>query len=269
VATTKGPRAVAAPLAAYVLHSYDFSESSLIVELFTRTQGRVVAMAKGAKRPTSNFRPVLLPFHALSVWLSKPAADDQGEVRTLRAAEWGGGEPLPAAALMSGFYVNELLLKGLPRQDPHPVLFDAYAATLVALARSVAAAAGSAAAAPLGDAPALRAFELRLLQELGWLPALDTETATAQPLRAGVSYALLAEGGLAEQRAGLPADAWIGLHAALEHGSPLALAQACSGLAAALRTPLRESLQYHLATSHLRTRRIGLELQRLASSRLR
>ena len=42
-------RAAPAPLAAYVLHSYDWSESSLILELWTRDRGRIAAVAKGAK----------------------------------------------------------------------------------------------------------------------------------------------------------------------------------------------------------------------------
>ena len=43
---------------AYVLHSYDWSESSLILEVFTRHRGRVALAAKGVKRPTSNFRQI-------------------------------------------------------------------------------------------------------------------------------------------------------------------------------------------------------------------
>jgi len=118
-----------------VLHSYDWSETSLIVELFTRERGRVVVAAKGAKRPTSQLRPVLLPFQRLHVQLGKTPADEAAEIHTLKSAEWAGGVPaVGAAALFSGFYLNELLLKGLARQDPHPALFDAYAATLAALA---------------------------------------------------------------------------------------------------------------------------------------
>ena len=67
---SKGPVAVAAAKRisdepAYVLHSYDWSESSLILEVFCRRQGRVALVAKGAKKPSSNFRPVLLPLQPL------------------------------------------------------------------------------------------------------------------------------------------------------------------------------------------------------------
>jgi len=250
------------PLSAFVLHSYDWSESSLVVDLFTRAQGRVVVVAKGAKRPTSNFRPLLLPFHPLTVWLSKSAADEHGEVRSLRAAEWGGGAPLPATALMSGFYLNELVLKGLARQDPHPALFDAYAQTLAVLA---AAADAATAASPEIEAVALRAFELVLLRELGWLPALDVLTASAEPLAAESRYTLHAEAGVVADDSGLPGAAWLAVQAAMQQGSLAALRQACAAHATALRAPLRHLVHYHLATTQLRTRRVGLQLQRLAA----
>ena len=247
----------APPLAAYVLHSYDWSESSLIVDLFTRDQGRVVVVAKGAKRPTSNFRPLLLPFHPLSVWLARAAADANDEVKSLRAVEWGGGTPLPSAALMSGFYLNELLQKGLARQDPHPALFDAYAGTLEALA---------AAATADGEAVTLRAFEFVLLRELGLLPELDSVTANAQTLAPGHRYALRPETGIAPDSDGALGTTWVALQAALQHGSLAALRQACAVDAAALRVPLRNLVHYHLATAQLRTRRVGLQMQRLAAS---
>jgi DNA repair protein RecO (recombination protein O) len=252
----------APPLAAFVLHSYDWSESSLIVDLFTRSLGRVVVVAKGAKRPTSNFRPLLLPFHPLTVWLSRPGAgEDEGEVRSLRAAEWGGGAPLPAAALMAGFYLNELLLKGLARQDPHPALFDAYADTLAALA-----AAGSDEPGTEAEA-ALRAFELVLLRELGLLPELDALTVTGEALQPGRRYTLRAEAGVAADGEGPAAATWVALQAALHHGSLAALRQACAGDLHALRGPLRNLVHYHLVTPQMRTRRVGLQMQRLAGRR--
>lgn len=248
----------APPLAAFVLHSYDWSESSLIVDLFTRGQGRVVVVAKGAKRPTSNFRPLLLPFHPLTVWLARAGAgaDANNEVKNLRAVEWGGGAPLPATALMSGFYLNELLQKGLARQDAHPALYDAYAETLVALA---------AAAAPDAEAAALRAFEFVLLRELGWLPELDSVTMSVEALAPGHRYTLRPETGIATDSDGALGSTWVALQAALQHGSLAALRQACAADAAALRVPLRNLVHYHLATPQLRTRRVGLQLQRLAA----
>src|SRR4051794_34915132 len=124
----------ATSLAAYVLHRYDWSETSLILDLFTREQGRVAVAAKGAKRPYSQLRPVLLPFQRLNVSLGRLAAGEaSGEVQTLRQAEWAGGAPmLSGVALFSGFYLNELLMKFVPRHEPVPRLFDTYAQTLPA-----------------------------------------------------------------------------------------------------------------------------------------
>lgn len=246
----------ASPLLAYVLHSYDWSESSLIVELFTRAQGRMVVVAKGAKKPTSNFRAVLLPFAPLHAALGRLPSDDNGEIHTLRGAEWAGGAPLLRGdALLAGFYCNELLLKLLARADPHAVLFDSYADTLAALAGS---------AESSGDAVALRAFELLLLRELGWLPDLASATLTTQLLQPQQRYTLQPEAGLVAHGQGLAGEHWVAIEAALSHGAGAALRAACGPVAAALRGPLRSLLHYHLGSSKLRTRQVWQGVQRLA-----
>jgi DNA repair protein RecO (recombination protein O) len=267
----KARRAAAAhPLTAYVLHQYAWSESSLIVELFTRAQGRVVVVAKGAKRPTSNFRALLLPFLPLQVLLGKPPRDDTSDVVNLRSAEWCGGVPLlPQQALLSAYYLNELLLKLLARQDPHAELFDAYAETLVALAQAHAASDGAAAAAaPEGaaDAAALRAFELVLMRELGVLPELTTVTLTAQPLAAERRYALHPDNGVVADDSGAPGAVWQAVDAALASGTMAGLRLACAPAATALRGPLRALLHYHLGQRPLRTRQVWQGVQRLAES---
>lgn len=243
---------------AYVLHKYDWSESSLIVELFTRVQGRLVVVAKGAKRPTSQLRPVLLPFQRLHAQLGKTPADDKGEVQLLRQAEWAGGAALLGpAALFPGLYLNELLLKLLARQDPHPTLFDAYADTLAGLA-----------VAPEGDdGPVLRAFELILLRELGVLPELNLVTLTLQPVDACAGYTLRGEQGLVTSTSDAVSGAqWVQIEAALAHGSMVALRQACAPVAARLRAPVRALLQYHLGGTRLRTRDVWRDVQSLAGA---
>jgi DNA repair protein RecO (recombination protein O) len=235
-----------------VLHRWDWSETSLIVELLTRERGRVVVVAKGAKRPTSNFRAVLLPFHPLLALLGKTPADESGEVHALRSAEWAGGvPPLPGAALFSAFYASELVMKLLARDDAHPALFDAYTATLLALA------------AGADEAPVLRAFELALLRETGVLPDLATDTLTAQPLKPGSSYALQAQTGLVASSKGQPGSAWLALESALAQGDWHALQAACAEAGTALRVPLREVLHYHLGPAPLRTRQVWQGVQRL------
>ena len=245
--------ASASPLLAYVLHSYDWSESSLIVELFTRAQGRVVVVAKGAKKPTSNFRAVMLPFAPLHAALGRAPADTDGEFHTLRSVEWAGGAPLlHGDALLAAFYCNELLLKLLARSDAHAVLFDGYAHTLAALAGDDSS-----------DAVALRAFELLLLRELGWLPDLSCATLTTQPLQPLQRYTLQPEAGLIAHGQGLPGEQWVAIEAALAHGAHAALRAACAPAAVALRGLLRSLLHYHLGNSKLRTRQVWQGVQRL------
>ncbi len=176
---------------AFVLHSYPYKETSLIVEAFTRHRGRVGLLARGARRPRSAIRGTLLSFHPLR--LSWSASTELG---TLTAAEWVGGQPaLSGMALMCGFYMNELLLRLLAREDAHEELFDGYAAAIARL---------GAGADPAG---VLRGFELRMLRELGYAPPLDRDAGSGAPVQAGTRYAYLPERGpLAQTDAG-PAGA--------------------------------------------------------------
>jgi DNA repair protein RecO (recombination protein O) len=246
-----------APLQAYVLHHYDWSESSLVVELFTRERGRIAVVAKGAKRPYSQLRGVLLPFQLLLAGLGRSGDDPAAEVHTLRSAEWAGGAAMPrGAALFTGLYLNELLLRLLQRHDPHAGLFDAYALALPRLAggdeRRVQA--------------GLRAFELQLLRETGVLPQLDRVTLTQQPVRAGAGYALHPEAGVMDAPADAAAPSGVQLaavQAALDAGDMEALHVACADAPQALRNALRGLLHYHLGSNRLRTRQVVAEVRQL------
>jgi DNA repair protein RecO (recombination protein O) len=160
---------------AFVLHTYPYRETSLIVEAFTELSGRVAMVARGAKRPRSELRGVLQAFQPLALsWAGT------GELKTLIKAEWRGGLPLPGgSALLCGFYLNELLLKLIPREDPHPALWQHYASTLRALATDTA---------PAAQAAALRRFEVRLLAELGYALPLTHDVDTGAPIAAGERY---------------------------------------------------------------------------------
>lgn len=251
----------AATHSAYLLHRYDWSESSLILDLFTREQGRVAVAAKGAKRPYSQLRAVLLPFQRLHVSYgvrrTRSEESDSAEIQPLKAAERAGGPAMPGgAALLTGFYMNELLMKLLARQDPHPALFDAYAQTLPALA----------AGDDSGVEAALRAFELVLLREIGLLPDLALVTPTQQPLAAGVPHTLKPDAGLvpaAPGEPGLAAGAWAALQAALDADDLAALQRASLPALAGLKPMLRTLLHYHLSTPVLRTRQLMVDLQNL------
>ncbi|MGL6109909.1 MAG: DNA repair protein RecO [Rubrivivax sp.] len=251
-------RGAPASLQAYVLHHYAWSESSLILDLFTRERGRMAVAAKGAKRPYSQLRVVLLPFQRLQVSLGRNADDHAAEVHTLRAAEWAGGAPMPSGrALFPGFYLNELLLRLLARQDPHAALFDAYAQVLPALSDPDEAQVQA----------ALRAFELTLLREIGVLPELSAVTLTQQPLQPAARYMLRPEVGVAAAAAAEPypfaGAQLVALQAALGHGSLLALRAACSAALPALRTAMRTLLHYHLGSTPLRTRQVMADVRTL------
>jgi DNA repair protein RecO (recombination protein O) len=247
-------------LQGYVLHGWDFSESSLVLDVFSREAGRLAVLAKGAKRPYSHLRAVLLPFARITLTLAAQKEGSDAEVRTLRGADWAPNATLlPNAALFSGFYLNELLQKLLPRDDPHPGLWDAYAATL----QSLAGPEGPAAEA------ALRAFELVLLRDTGVLPALGHVTSTQAPVEPGRAYALRGEAGLVAERGdepGLPGASCLALAEALAAGGASelgAVQRACLGALPALKAQLRALLHYHLGRPSLRTREVMLEVNRL------
>ena len=239
---------------AYVLHRYDWSESSLILEVFTRQYGRIALVARGAKKPSSSFRPILLPLQPLHL-----AFGGDAEIRTLKSAEWQGGHVMPTGdALLSGYYLNELLMRLLARDDPHPALFEAYAATVQLLASQ------SADTLQLG----LRAFELRLLRDIGLLPLLDLETATLAPLQAGVRYVLVPEAGLrqahADDRSSLPGEQWQALQQALSHEAVFSdTLRACIPGLNELKIQLRALLHYHCGVKVLKTRQMMMDLQAL------
>ena len=238
----------------FVLHHYDWSESSLILDVFTRQYGRVTLVAKGAKKPSSNFRPVLLPLQRLSLGFTGDA-----EIRTLRAAEWVGGYPMPTGtALMAGFYLNELLVRLIAREDPYPHLFDAYSSTVELLSRQ----------SPELVELALRAFELLLLKEVGVLPDLSLLTTNLAPVQPERYYTLSSAGGLFERSdpgtEGLPGHVCLALAAALHERAGeqafAALMQACAGALLALKAQLRALLLHHGGAQVFRTRALMRQL---------
>lgn len=155
-----------------MLHAWPYRETSLLIEVYSRGYGRLPLLAKGARRPRSALRGLLMAFQPLSLSWS-----GRGEVRTLTRCEWLGGVPLlKGEGLLCGFYLNELLMRLLAREDPHEALFDQYEATLVRLLES-------------GDhAAALRRFERALLKELGYALTLDREADSGRPVDPAALY---------------------------------------------------------------------------------
>lgn len=169
--------------AGLVLHSYPFRETSLIVETFTREHGRVALVARGARRPRSQLRGLMQAFTPLLLSFA-----GKNELRTLHKAEWQGGLALPQGmGLLCGFYINELMLKLLARDDPHPQLFDHYYATLQALATP--------GLTQTGYAVILRRFEQCLLAELGYAQPFTHEADSNKPVIAELYYSYVCERG--------------------------------------------------------------------------
>jgi len=159
-----------------VLHRRGYRETSLIVECLTAEHGRVGLVARGARRGGRNSRLEPLQEFALA-W------SGGGELHTLTSAEPQGGVQLQGEAAICALYVNELLLRLLARDDPHPEIYPLYWACLRRL--------------PTGEErePALRRFEYRLLEALGYAFSLDID-ARGEPVRADRAYWLDAHAGL-------------------------------------------------------------------------
>ena len=226
--------------AAFLLHAYPYSETSLILEVFSRDHGRLALLARGARRPRSALRGVLLSFQPLELgWFGS------GEVKTLARAEWLGGMAfLRGEGLLLGYYLNELLLKLLPREDAHTALFDAYAGALVALSG------GSV------ETAELRRFEKTLLKELGYGLALEHDIA-GKALEAGVRYRHQVEHGAvreSESDSGLIVRGKTLLDlAADDYADSRSLAES--------KQLMRHLLSHHLSGQMLQTRRVFIELQ--------
>jgi DNA repair protein RecO (recombination protein O) len=230
--------------AAYVLHTYPFRETSLIVEAFSRDHGRIALVARGARRPRSAMRGLLMAFQPIELgWFG------QGEMRTLAKVEWVGGQPLlQAQALLLGYYMNELLLKLLPREDAHPALFQAYAEAVHALA--------------IGEPSqaSLRLFEKTLLKELGYGLTLDREADGGKPVNPQKRYAYVVERGpVLVGGDGREAESFSGralLAIAQDDFSDAETLAQCKQL-------MRTLIQHYLGDQRLSSRRVFMELQEL------
>jgi len=198
---------------------------------------------------------VLLPLQPLRLSWGGDA-----EVRTLKAAHWQGGHVMPTGeALLSGYYLNELLMRLLVRDDPHEALFDHYTSAVRQLAE-----------AAVSQQAVLRSFELLLLRELGWLPALDALGNSGEALSPATPYVLMPEGGLREalddEAQALPGAAWAGMQQAMDGPAPFSdTLLACQPGLAGLRPQLRTLLHYHSGVRVFKTRQMVLDVQALAA----
>lgn len=223
-------------LQAFVLHRRDYGDTSLLVEMFAIGRGRLPVIAKGARRAHNPVSALLQPFQPL--WLGVVG---RGEVRTLTRVEAAGPAiRLSGRPLLCGFYLNELLVRLLGREDPHDPLFAFYHAALVALSAN-------------DDLDTvLRQFEIRLLDELGYAMTLDVEASGGNPVDADGVY--LFDPGDGARRAGpnAVADTLSGATLlALSKGVPLSPPQAREA-----RALLRRVLEPHLGGRPLQSREL-------------
>jgi len=215
---------------AYVLHSRPYRENSALVDFLT-PQGRLRAVLRSARSKAGNQARPFVPLEA--EFRGKGELKTVGRMETVGVAAWMVGD-----ALFSGLYLNELLIRLLPAEDPYPGVFDHYAATLQALA----------AGRPLE--PLLRAFEWRVLDDLGYGFALDTDV-NGEPVEADGLYRLQVDVGLER--------VWL-LQPGLFNGTELlAMAEAdwtIPGALAAAKRLMRQALAVHLGGRPLVSREL-------------
>ena len=163
----------------YLLHQRAYSETSLLLDVFSRNYGRMTLVAKGVKRKKSRTRGILVPFQPLIV-----AWSGRGEVKTMTSAEsLVQRKKLQGERLFCGYYIYELILRMLHRYDPHETLFGVYESALEGLVREI------------DLERTLRIFEKRLLQELGYGLHLSTDTLTGGAIDPSARYRYVAEMG--------------------------------------------------------------------------
>jgi DNA repair protein RecO (recombination protein O) len=230
---------------AFVLHTYPYRETSLIVEALSANHGRVALIARGAKRARSEMRGTLQAFQPLALsWMGAR------ELKNLTRADWRGGMALPAgSSLLCAFYLNELLLKLVPREDPHPALYADYVGALAELTMG-------------GEqAPLLRRFELSLLAALGYALNLTHDAATGAPIDVKARYHFTVERGALKlpgrtDARGLTVHGATLVALASSHYPDVATANEAKRL-------MREVLDHHLEARRIFSRRIVQDLQAL------
>lgn len=229
---------------AFILHQYPYRETSRLLEVFSRDHGRVALIARGVQRPGSQLRAVLLGFQPVVLsWFGA------GEVKTLHSAEWQGGIPqLTGLSLLCGFYLNELLLRLLPRDEPQPQLFAAYFEAMRDLAMP--------AREGMPIEPVLRNFERLLLQYTGYAPDW-TRTSTGEAVLPEREYGFVPGLGIVPSRDGIPLYAGHFL-LAIARGE-----MAGEKYAAQSKLLMRQIFSAILGDEPLHTRQLLLDLQKL------
>ncbi len=231
---------------AFILHARAYRESSQILEVFCRDHGRIGLVAKGARRPRSRWAGLLRAFMPLNLSWS-----GRGGLFTLRNAEpSGASSEVSGSQLMSGFYLNELILKLLERGDGHPELFAWYAQALSELAEN------------RDTEPVLRRFEVNLLNEVGYGLNLTHDAVSHQPLVPDQNYQYVIEQGAVPAESGEFGEAG---NFVFSGADILAIGTGIYASGQQLRSAkrlLRAVLNHHLGGRPLKTRQVLASMRR-------
>jgi len=234
---------------AYVLHHRPYRDTSRILELFTRDYGRLTVFARGVRggrsRNVSSIASILQPFQRVLVSYS-----GRGEAGHLTGAEYDGEfVEMPASRTLSGFYLNELLIRLFERHDAHSDVFRLYDATIQSLKDD-----------RQDEVSRLRIFEKRFLDMIGYGLLLDREAVTGEIVRDERVYRYIPERGVVRLDGVAEGD--------LVFGGASLLALSTEQLVEAqhradARRLLRAALDQYLAGRALRSREVLGELRRM------
>jgi len=171
---------------AYVLHQRPYRDTSAIVEIFSEAYGRHALVAKGLKRPKSKLKGLLQPFQPLLIsWVGR------SELGTLTDAEiYSHSIAMKSKYLPGAFYLNELLLKLLHKDDPHSDIFVSYHNTLDQF-RHLSGDEND----ELPWQACLRRFEIELMQSIGYGLVLDHDVVSQQPVKQEAQYEFILDQG--------------------------------------------------------------------------
>jgi len=227
---------------AFVLHHRPFRDTSQLLDVISREHGKITLVARGSRSAKSKLRGVLRPFQALRLsWFVR------SDLGTLTGAEIDSAPlSLGGDALLSAYYVNELVLNFLHRHDPQPEIFDVYSQTITALAHSEELAAN------------LRVFEMELLRLLGYALNLDYDANLHEPIEEGRFYDYRVDQGPVSVSRSEGAMVFAG-------ASLRGIAESRFDDPAVLRDAgrlLREVIRHHLDGRELKSRKVLLDLHR-------
>ena len=229
---------------AYLIHQRPYSETSQIINLFSRHYGRVDAIAKGSKRPKSKFKSFLQPFSPiLDSWSGR------SQLKTLRSVDISSGKQSNVSKkhLMSAFYLNELILSFLTTADPYPDLFDAYSLAINNLSNADS------------SEIILREFEIQLLTEIGYAINFQTEAMSSKKIEPNLSYRFIAEEGFVSSVTSSARDTLI-KGSVIQSIDRKDFSQPQTMRAA--KRIIRESVKYHLSGKELNTKKVVKSLKK-------